>query len=95
MKAFLQSFLSTVIVGVFLCASCICVQLLHANYDDPGAGTGVCSASGCDVSCAATFPASTLTCTSNQLGCNKTGPNCADCSCKYNLSTNRCECSGW
>jgi|688.fasta_scaffold188375_2 hypothetical protein len=36
MKAFLKSFLSTVTVGLFLCATCVCVQLSHA--DDPGLG---------------------------------------------------------
>lgn len=46
MKAFLKSFLSTVTVGLFLCATCVCVQLSHAD-EDPGMGLAPCPEIAC------------------------------------------------
>jgi hypothetical protein len=77
MKTFLKSFLSTVTVGVFLCATCVCIQLSYA--DDPG--VGVKCGSICNYDC------------TNRTGLKSLNPPCATGACwTWGLLCDGCTC---
>jgi hypothetical protein len=90
MKAFLKSFLSTVTVGVFLCATCVCIQLSHA--DDPGVGVNRC-----DIGCKNSKPkqnswGSWYCSTVIGNSCDNQLPGCETVSCTPTNSNQECAC---